>query len=252
MIIDFHTHIWRFHENHPLPGRKALSAEDLIQALDQSGADRAVIVPLIYVSSPRPHPILMDNEYILESSKKYPDRLIGFAAINPMDVRAIEEAKALIDAGIAGIKLMPMAHGYVMSNHNILDPLFAICADYQVPVFVLVNDEPFSTPLQIEEMAQTHPGVPAFVIGQMGRKWLVNEAIMVARRNQNIYLETSDASVDDIEMAVKGAGCDSVVYASHGNIAEMAYHLQRHNIVLPELAERELVLAGNARKILNI
>lgn len=252
MIIDFHTHIYRYHDSNRLSGKSPFTSDDLLIALDQANVDRAVIVPLIYVSSPLPQPILMDNEYVLESAKKYSDRLLGFASINPRQENSLEEMKSLLDRGISGIKLMPTAHGYVMSNHYILDPFLEICADYRVPVFVLVNDEAFSTPLQIEEMARTHISIPAFVIGQMGKKWLFDEAIMVAGRNANIYLETSDASIGDIDLAVKGAGYGSVLYASHGNVKEMIYHIQRHYSVIPDPYELEMVLSGNARKILGL
>ena len=252
MVIDFHTHIWRYQEGSRLTNKKPFTPEELLFALDQTEVDQAVIVPLVYVSSSLPHPLMMDNEYILESVGKYPDRLLGFAAVNPRMDGSLEEIKALLDRGITGIKLMPVAHGYVMSNHHILDPFLEICADYRVPVFVLVTDEPFSTPLQVEEMAQTHTRVPAFILGQMGKKWLFDEAIMVAERNPNIYLETSDASISEIEMAIKGAGFSSVVYASHGNVKEMKCHIQRHFSALSNPLELEFVLAGNARKILDL
>jgi predicted TIM-barrel fold metal-dependent hydrolase len=101
-------------------------------------------------------------------------------------------------------------------------------------------------------MARSYPDVPAFVLGQMGRKWLVDEALMVAERTPNIFLETSDATIAEIRDAVRRCGADKVLYASHGQIDQMEQHLARHRDVITDADEWVKVMGLNAARILQI
>lgn len=249
MIIDFHTHIWRFNDASVARDPSEGSPEALLQAMDRAGVDKAVIVPKVYIASYAPVPILLDNDYMIESVRANPDRLIGFVEVNPRSPDAVETVRRYLSAGLSGMKLIPISHSYMMSNHRLLDPLFEVCAEFGVPVFVRANDDISSTPLQIEEMARTFPRIPAVVIGQMGRKWLMEEALMVARRTENVYLETSDTNIEEIRVAVGEAGTGKVLYASHWPPDEMEYHLYRHKQAGLTPAECELVLGGNAERI---
>jgi predicted TIM-barrel fold metal-dependent hydrolase len=99
-------------------------------------------------------------------------------------------------------------------------------------------------------MARTFPEVPAVVIGQMGRKWLFPEAIMVSQRTPNLYLETSNGTLEVIEDAVKGAGAQKVLFASHWPPDEMAEQLAKHRQLISDPADLALVLGGNAARVL--
>ncbi|MBI1294357.1 amidohydrolase family protein [bacterium] len=251
MIIDFHTHIWRYPDGSFARGRRQSSAEQLIESMDRAGVARAGIVPLAYVQAPPPRPLMLDNDYMLESVRRYPDRLFGFVEVNPYHEDAAATVAQFLTEGLTGLKLVPNLHGYQMSDHALLDPLLAICADAHAPVFVRANDDITSTPLQIEEMARTFPEIPAFVIGQMGRKWLFREALMVAKRTDNVYLETSDTNEDDIFDAVTGSGAPKVLYASHWFPDEMTVHLSRHRAAIADPGDLVRVLGLNAQKILD-
>ena len=66
-IIDAHNHIG------DRRGRKGQTAEEIIAKMDASGIDQAVVFSYV------PYP---NNDYISESVKAYPDRLIGFAILD--------------------------------------------------------------------------------------------------------------------------------------------------------------------------
>jgi predicted TIM-barrel fold metal-dependent hydrolase len=248
MIIDFHTHIWRYAEGVQPVERYGTSPEALLRDMDRAGVDKAVMVPLAYVGG-APQPLLMDNDYLVNAVRSYPDRLYGLVEVDPKQPTAAETVQHYLDEGLSGLKLMPGRHGYFMSSHNLLDPIFAICAAAKVPVFVLAPDDICSTPLQLEEMARTFPDIPAVVIGQMGRKWLLGEACMVARRTRNLYLETSDATLEVLDEAMS-AGAHKMLYASHWPPDEMQMHLARHRQAIEDPEELALVLGGNAERIL--
>jgi predicted TIM-barrel fold metal-dependent hydrolase len=252
MIVDYHAHIWRYENPAMATPYTECTAEWLLRAMDRAEVDRAVIVPLVYVPTAKARRVLLDNEYILESVKKYPDRLAGFVTIDPKANDATEVVKTHLDQGLVGLKILPTAHNFLMSDHLLLDPLMTICAEYRAPISIRANDDIGSTPLQIEEMARSFPEVPAFVIDTMGRKWLMPEAMMVAKRTKNVYLETSETSVEEIFAVYDGCGPENLLYATNSQfyMDEMVEHIQRHKRVITNSEEQEMVFYKNATKIL--
>ncbi|MFN0197208.1 MAG: amidohydrolase family protein [Planctomycetaceae bacterium] len=72
--IDMHTHIGTFY-----PGQE-LTADGLVELMDENGIERAVILPLI---SPESTIFLQTNEDAIRNYKLHPDRLIPFCCIDP-------------------------------------------------------------------------------------------------------------------------------------------------------------------------
>ncbi len=117
MIIDFHTHIFspqvkknrtRYVEADPsfalLYSRKEATlatADELIASMDEDGVDMSVILNIGWTT----HELCVEtNDYILESIARYPDRLIGFAAVQPQSTEAaVAEVERCVRGGIKGI-----------------------------------------------------------------------------------------------------------------------------------------------------
>ena len=252
MIIDYHAHTWRYADGQQVDLGTECSVEWLLGTMDRAGVDRAVIVPLVYVPTSTTKRVLKDNDYILQAVKSHPDRFSGLVAVNPKDGDAVNSLKSYLDGGLSGLKLLPTAGSFFMSDHLLLDPLFSVCQEYGVPVSIRANDDIGSSPLQIEEMSRSFPVIPAFVINHMGRKWMMSEAIMVAGRTDNVYLETSDTIVEEVYAVVKGCGPRKILYATNSQffMDEMPEHIRRHQRVMPDPAELDLVLHKNASRIL--
>jgi predicted TIM-barrel fold metal-dependent hydrolase len=70
VIIDSHTHVDRFGWYDP--------PETIIRLMDEAGIDQSII--MTYVDAPD---VDGSIEYIAESVRKYPGRLIGYARMNP-------------------------------------------------------------------------------------------------------------------------------------------------------------------------
>ena len=99
--VDFHVHVgqvWAI-------GREALSAGAIVQWMDASDISQAVVHPLI---SPESLDHLLTNEYVLEQTLPYRDRLIPFAAVDPrtpfeeFGTSAVEQIRRYVDAGARG------------------------------------------------------------------------------------------------------------------------------------------------------
>ena len=235
-IFDGHNHIGK------RPGASQETSE-IIEAMDMAGVQRAIVFPF---------PEFPDNDYVIDAVKDFPDRLVGFACINPWDKKAVEELRRCAESGLKGLKLHPMRHGYGVDKHSIVDPVFSVCTDYKWHVVVhCTSDNPFTMPFQVEEAARTFPEV-TFQMAHMGYMWAVDQALLVAGRNENAYLETSAAGVLAIKKAVEQVGAHKVIMGTDSPFHPFELEQHKIKIAIPEPASRELVLGKNLLNLLGI
>jgi predicted TIM-barrel fold metal-dependent hydrolase len=211
--------------------------------MDAAGVDMAMVCSLAQ---------RIENDYIQQLVAAYPDRLYGFGQVMPQSDDAIEQIAAMAQhPGIRGLKLHPSLHGYHFADHGLLDPVFAACREHGLAVLVNALDDPFVSPLAIEEISRNFPGVPV-LIAHMGAVWNVPEACIVAARNDHIYLETSATLLSDVRVAYARVGAEKLVmgteYPGHD------FDLERMKIAkaIEDPADRALVEGGTIARILDL
>lgn len=196
MIIDIHNTIGHHKYKEFVP------AESLIVQMDAAGVDKAVV--FCYAES-------LDNAYVEQAAKKYPDRLIGLYTVNPWVDGAEEDLEdALKNRGFRGLRLDPVRHGFALSEHEIVYPLVKLCEKYRVPLFCYGGAEVFSTPILFEPIARDFPDVP-IILGAMGFTYDASSAASVAQRCPNVYLDTSGCMTSNVTRALKNAGAARTV-----------------------------------------
>lgn len=154
MIIDFHTHLFPpfIHENRTRfcsldPAFKLLyeaeksrmvGAEELIRKMDEEGVDRSVVFGFPWSD---PSTIQRHNDYILESVKRFPDRLIGFCCFDLSYKGAAKETQRCLNAGMMGVgELASYLRPMGKADLEGLEPVMAICRDRQLPILVHANE----------------------------------------------------------------------------------------------------------------
>jgi len=136
MIIDAHTHIFSpeiisrrddicysdacFRLLYSHPKAKMYSTEELIQNMDDRGISRSVVLNIGWESQDI---CCQTNDYIMESIARYPERLIGFCAVQPLDIKAaIREVERCSVGGAKGIgELRPDVQGFDLNQNKSLD-----------------------------------------------------------------------------------------------------------------------------------
>ncbi len=234
MILDFHNHIGR---------KKGLdfSAEQLIERMDEGKIDRAVVFSF---------PESINNEYVAESVKRYPDRLIGFATVNPWAEDAEKQLEyCLTELGLRGLKLHPQRHGFSFDNHMILDPLFQIAEAHGVPVIGYGAANVLSSPNMFEEMAKTFPNVD-LVMAHSGQMYEAKAAISAAARNDNLYLETSTVFAVNIKKQLSDAGYQKILLGTDMPYGDYDLELLKIRGETSDPAALAAILYGNAERLL--
>ncbi len=171
MVIDFHTHIFPsyFREKKDAffsqePAFEALyrsassrlsSRVELLRTMEEQGTERSVIFGFPWETAEH---FRRHNDYIIESVRRHPDKLIGFCCFSPLSPQGPEEVKRCLDAGLAGVgELAVYGSGFSEEIIRTLHGVMEICADRSVPVLFHTNEPvghvyPGKTPVQLNEI----------------------------------------------------------------------------------------------------
>lgn len=242
MILDAYNNIWKAAQNSDYLTSETYSVEMMLREMDDAGVAMAVGCSLGQ---------MIDNDYIAATVKNYPDRIIGFGQVNPRVADAVDVVRRCKDLGLKGLKLHPTMHGYHFVDHGLLDPIFEACGELGFPILVNALDDPFVTPLGIEEIAKGFPQTNV-LIAHMGTVWNVTEALLVAKRNENIYLETSSTQLLEVTLAYRDVGADKIIMGTDWPGSD--FEMERFKIkkAIPDAKEREKVEGSNLARLLGM
>ena len=235
MIIDCHSHIgYRIGAYY--------SGEELIASMDKAGVDRAVA----FYQCEEP----LDNMYVVDVAAKYPDRIIGFALLNPWSYQAAEELSKLTTFhGLRGLKLNPTRHGYSFDRTEILDPLFEIAAQRKIPIISHGKDDIFTMPGKFERMACRHPRVN-IIMAHMGVDRALHSAIRAAKRCKNIFLDTATVSPKAIREALEAVGPEKILMGTDAPWGRFKLSIQAVESATSDPYARDLIMHENILRVL--
>ena len=243
MIIDAYNNIWEAGQNSDYLTAETYSVEMMLRDMDAAGVDMAVGCSLGQ---------MIDNDYTASVGRKYPDRIIAFGQVNARDADAADQIRRDHDKhGFKGLKLHPVLHGYHIVDHGLLDPIYEACAERGILVLFNALDDAFIHPLGIEEIAKHFPSVPT-LIAHMGTVWNVGEAILVAKRTPNIYLETSSTQLIEVRMACRDLGPEKIIMGTDWPGSD--FEMERLKIAksVEDPAHRAMIEGGNLAKLLGL
>lgn len=248
-IIDFDTHIAAKKEN------IALNAEDLLQAMDKAGTDKAVCWPMVTYT----RQISNDNRAIWEASKKYPDRIIPFGGVNPRlgTEEAMNELNLCIDEyGFKGVKLNGGRDQYYIDDPVLAMPLISKIAEKKLILALHSGhkDPVFSHPFIVGKIAKLFPQLTIIMVHMGGPQGLHDAAIQVCKECPNIYPAASSSLPKAIIKAIKELGPERVLFATDTPFSLGYTEAAVYDAILKDFdtRTRELVMGGNAARILNL
>jgi predicted TIM-barrel fold metal-dependent hydrolase len=242
VIVDSHAHV----DEVPALGWIDPAAS-LVGLMDQAGVDRAVV--MTYTEAPAVNPNAL--EYLADQIGRYPERLIGYVRVHPWYPEALDLVeRAFGEFKMKGVKLHPVGN----LSHPAAEVTLRVirrAAEHHAPVLFHCGDEALTTPLQIAAAAEAVPEA-SIILGHMGGYFHVDEAIEVAARVPNLYLETSAMPYPaQIRRAVETLGAQRVLFASDG--PGCLPRLEVHKVHLAGLSagEEQRVFADNILQILD-
>ena len=204
---------------------------------------------MTYTELPSVNPSAL--EYLAEQIGHYPDRLIGYVRVHPWYAEAIDLVdRAFGEFGMRGVKLHPVGN----LSHPAAEVTLRVirrAAEYRAPVLFHCGDEALTTPLQVALAAEAVPEAN-IILGHMGGYFHVEEAIEVATRLPNVYLETSAMPYPGmIRRAVDAVGAERVLFASDGPGCLPSLEVHKVRLAGLTAAEAQRVFADNILELLD-
>ena len=203
----------------------------------EAGIDRTVIFPIENPDYEKP------NQEIAEICGRYPGKFIGFAKHDPQaELGRIprmlrHEVESL---GLKGLKL------HKLPTRDMLDTV----AELGIPI--IYHPERVAN---FHMIAAEYPQIP-FLMAHLGNfaseKWTEHlEAISVARRYPNVYLETSSVVFYKfLEMAARELGAGKLIFGSDGPELDSRVELYKIKLLKLAPADEAMVTGGNIARLL--
>lgn len=254
LVFDAHTHIGE----DPLYGAmqfhvRCNTADDLIRSMNEHGINKALTYPPVTSSSISAHEQKKANEFVANQVRRYPERLFGFAVINPRTGKtASGELTRCLKAGLRGLKLWPW--GDFNPNAEYVYPLIETCEKFHAPVAIHTDPlDPRCHPLVVADIAAEFPKV-TFIHAHMTDPISSLQMIRAATKCKNMVLETSVcSSVSYIEDAITKIGPKRIVWGTDWPFFN-AFEIELAKIAVLKASkeEKRLIMGANISRILKL
>lgn len=254
MIIDAHVHIT---EN----GRwfdtdQDASLDGLLKQMANSDVDRAILLPIApYIS----------NEFIGRVCREHPDKLAGFASVNPNDKNAVDTLeKDVLKYNLRGLKLHPRLQNF-RPDDPLCFPIYKKATELGIPILfdTLLNKPTLlknQVPLLYDEIAKTVPETPIILAHFGGFRFL--DALAVAKANPNIYFDISvtlkyfyqTPYQEQLKFVLEEVGYQRLIYGSDYPERDIQSHYLKISEILRvfgiENQDRDKIFSENILKII--
>ena len=244
-VIDAHAHLGYMHLFH-VP---CATAESLLPDMDALGIDCACISAFSSLTADYRY----GNNLVMEAVAKYPDRFIGYVAVNPNyaeDMRN-ELDRCFAAAGMMAIKLHPALHGHP-PDHMHYRAAFEMADENEMTV--LVHTWGAGDVAGVDRIAGLYPGAN-FIMGHSGADIRAMEAtIDIVNKRDNVLadLTISLTHEGNVEWFVKEMGSEKILFGSDMPYFSPCPNLGR--IAMARIGEEDKrnILGRNMKKLLKM
>jgi predicted TIM-barrel fold metal-dependent hydrolase len=173
------------------------SAERMLADMDRVGLDR-VLIQGEYRQ--RHETCVSRNDQALELVRRWPERVMAFAVIQPeAGKQALEELRRCVEGGLGGVgELNPYAQGHSLDDPDFLR-VVEFCIDHNLPLNLHANEEvgPYypgksSTPLRhYYELARRYPELKLILAHWGGGLFFYEIMPRVRQELKNVWYDTA-------------------------------------------------------------
>ena len=202
MIVDCHSHIWEYpghitdafveEANARARGKKM----DLHVPYERHFAAMDSVDKVIAFGMRAQHSgIMTPNQYIADYQNKNPDKVIGFAAVDPTCDKVRDTLEHGVKLGLRGVKLGPIYQNIHPTDSRMM-PVYEFCEAHNLPIMIhqgttFPTKAPlkYSLPILLEDVALAFPDLK-LVIAHLGHPWM-DDTIVLIRKQPNFYSDIS-------------------------------------------------------------
>ncbi|MEH0018535.1 MAG: amidohydrolase family protein [Desulfobacter sp.] len=239
---------------------KPQTLDEVVADLNRFGVETAVITGRDCETT---YGAKSNNDSVIEFVSKYPEKFIGFVGLDPhKGMKAIQELKTSVnDLGMRGAAVDPYL-AQIYANDAKYYPIYSKCCELDIPIVFTTGPATLVPNAIIDHVAPRYIDVVArdfpelkIVISHGGYPW-VNEAIIVAERNRNVYIDLSEYEFSPMSEAyIQAANTmipDKILYASAHPFVDFKQALQTYESLDFKPEVRSNIMYGNAARLLGL
>ncbi len=222
-ITDIHVHIQPWAQLHPqtrdvMAARRdnyeelqemMLGPKAVLDAMDEAGVDRIGMIN--YVATELMGFTDAVNPWCGKVAEAAPERLIAFGGLDPRDPKVIGDPEGAVDEaidehGLRGLKIHPPHQEFRANSYRpgagdehlpALAGIYQRCAERGMPVMIHTGTSifpgarsRFGDPLECDDIGIDFPDLVQ-ILAHAGRPFWCEQALFVARRHPNLYVDLS-------------------------------------------------------------
>jgi predicted TIM-barrel fold metal-dependent hydrolase len=203
MIIDVHSHAWRFPQDftpefmaQAKRARAGLEVDLTVRFEDYQRLSVPGVRTVVFGGKARLSGVWVDDRHVAAYAAAHPDALIGFLSVDPTQEgwqRELEDGHKGL--GLRGVKLLPMYAGFRPDDDR-LDPLWRYAGRHRLPVLLhtgttFIAQAPLdcTLPRHLDRVAIRFPEVK-IILAHLGHPY-EGECVVVIRKHPNVYADLS-------------------------------------------------------------
>lgn len=216
MRIDSHVH---------MPSRNGIwgipfyESQNYLEFMDEIKVDCSVILPLdgLFLDP------TMTNTELHNWCSRDTSRLIPFFTFEPRDKKAKDEIRRCYEElGMKGVKIHTWLQGF-RPTEDCFIPLAEYLAQLGLPILFHDGTPPYSTPLQIAELARIIPEL-RIILGHGGLYDFAQEAIIAANRYPNISISMTSLPTHHMMALIENVRTEQLMFGSDGGLNSLEKH----------------------------
>jgi uncharacterized protein len=205
-----------------LPGGSKASAThtipNLLDEMDAMGLERAVVLP---IALKLPYDANPTEEWLAEAkASAAPERLVMFGSVHPKDRDAVQKLYAYKSLGVAGIKIHPpMQRIHADAEESMA--IYQVCDRLGLPVLFHTGRAGIEPKASRKYALMKHFEAPVrefpnmrFVFGHAGCRMDADDALEIAKKNPNVWLEISGQGLDHLQKMKQEFDGDRILYGT--------------------------------------
>ena len=206
MIIDIHSHVWKYPEHFTDDFRRqAAERAKVDEELDltvrfedyqQAVPEGEELLTVVFGGKARLSGLWVDDAYVAECVAAHPRHRLGFLSVDPTQPGWEEELReGHRQLGLVGIKLLPMYAGFQPDDER-LDPLWTYASEHQLPELLhtgtnFVSQAPleYTLPRHLDRVAPRFPDAK-IILAHLGHPF-GGECVVTIRKHSNLFADIS-------------------------------------------------------------
>ncbi len=233
-----------------------LPVRTTIEAMDEAAIAKSLISAWV-----APRNVMISNDEVAAFVNEYPDRLMGVGSVDiskPMQAVA-EIRRCITELGFKAIRVLPWLWDAPPTD-RLFYPVYTTCCDLGVPFCTQIGHtgplmpSEVGRPIYLDRVALDFPEL-VIVGGHIGYPW-TDEAIAVATKHDNVYIDTSAYTVtrypSQLVQYIKTNGREKVLFGTNYPMITPVKALQGFAELGLTPEAQEMFLGRNAQRVFRI